>query len=45
MASVFRRVIYRLSIIYIVGVFAAGILVPHDDPALTLGKPNAGASP
>ncbi|KAJ3522549.1 hypothetical protein NM208_g12808 [Fusarium decemcellulare] len=43
--SVFRRVIYRLAVFYILGVFAVGILVPHDDPNLGANKPGAGASP
>ena len=43
--SVFRRVIYRLAVFYILGVFCIGILVPYDDPNLKANKPGAGASP
>ncbi|RSL93649.1 hypothetical protein CEP52_013116 [Fusarium oligoseptatum] len=43
--SVFRRVIYRLAVFYILGVLAVGILVPYDDPNLGSNKPGAGASP
>ena len=43
--SVFKRVIYRLSLFYILGVMAVGILVPYDDPNLRANKPGAGASP
>lgn len=43
--SVFKRVIYRLMVFYVLGVLAVGILVPYDDPNLTAGKPGAGASP
>lgn len=44
-SSVFRRVVYRLSVFYVLGVLAAGILVPYNDPALTASIPGAGASP
>ncbi|KAH7230011.1 AAT family amino acid transporter [Fusarium solani] len=43
--SVFRRVIYRLAVFYILGVLAVGILVPYNDPNLGSNKPGAGASP
>ncbi|EXJ86914.1 hypothetical protein A1O3_03868 [Capronia epimyces CBS 606.96] len=43
--SVFKRVIYRLSLFYILGVLAVGILVPSNDPSLGSSKPGAGASP
>ncbi|CAG9988777.1 unnamed protein product [Clonostachys byssicola] len=43
--SVFKRVIYRLGVFYILGVLAVGILVPHDDENLGTNKPGAGASP
>ncbi|RSL71331.1 hypothetical protein CEP53_001577 [Fusarium sp. AF-6] len=43
--SVFRRVIYRLAVFYILGVLAVVILVPYDDPNLGSNKPGAGASP
>lgn len=43
--SVFKRVIYRLSVFYILGVLAVGILVPYNDPNLGSSKPGAGASP
>ncbi|KAJ4517265.1 hypothetical protein HRR90_008557 [Exophiala dermatitidis] len=45
MPSVFKRVIYRLALFYILGVLAAGIMVPSDDPNLGSSKPGAGASP
>lgn len=45
MPSVFKRVIYRLSVFYILGVLAVGILVPYNDPDLGSNKPGAGASP
>ncbi|KIW88556.1 uncharacterized protein Z519_10602 [Cladophialophora bantiana CBS 173.52] len=45
MPSVFKRVIYRLGVFYILGVLAVGIIVPYNDPSLTSGKPGAGASP
>ncbi|WWD07011.1 hypothetical protein V865_005108 [Kwoniella europaea PYCC6329] len=43
--SVFKRVIYRLAVFYILGVTAVGILVPYNDPDLGSNKPGAGASP
>lgn len=43
--SVFKRVIYRLILFYVLGVLAVGILVPYDDPNLGTNKPGAGASP
>lgn len=43
--SIFRRVIYRLAVFYILGVLAIGVLVPFDDPNLTASKAGAGASP
>ncbi|WVW79626.1 hypothetical protein I302_101595 [Kwoniella bestiolae CBS 10118] len=43
--SVFKRVIYRLAVFYILGVLAVGILVPYNDPDLGSNKPGAGASP
>ncbi|RMZ89212.1 hypothetical protein DV736_g3561, partial [Chaetothyriales sp. CBS 134916] len=43
--SIFKRVIYRLAVFYILGVLAIGVLVPYNDPNLTSGKAGAGASP
>ncbi|WVQ81089.1 hypothetical protein IAT38_003211 [Cryptococcus sp. DSM 104549] len=43
--SVFKRVIYRLVVFYILGTLCVGVLVPHDDPSLTSGAAGAGSSP
>ncbi|WVQ66638.1 uncharacterized protein L199_004823 [Kwoniella botswanensis] len=43
--SVFSRVHYRVTLFYVLGVLAVGVLNPYDDPALTSAAAGGGSSP